>query len=104
MSECKRMRDKRWGRQVSQSFNEKRKLFWKKLNKVQKPKEKVDTRITETNGRLVMNTHELQERWKEYLDELLTVPEDRELVLSTLESRAIRKKYRENGNLSVRKK
>lgn len=65
-----------------------KKLCWRKLNEIRKPKEKIEARVSDNNGRLVMNAKKVSERWKQYFDDQLNVTENREGDSSAMGSRS----------------
>ena len=84
VKECKLESDERWGQIVSENFSENKKLFWKQVNEVRKPKEKMEVRINDKDGRQLTGEEEVMSRWSEYFEELLNVNEEREVQLTTL--------------------
>lgn len=69
---------------MSENFSENKKLFWKKVNEVRKPREKMEVRINDEDGRQLTGEEEVICRWSEYFEELLNVNEEREVQLTTL--------------------
>ena len=84
VNQCKRESDESWGQKISVDFKENKKLFWRQVNEVRKPKEKMESRINDRNGCQLTEEGEVANRWKEYFDELLNVREDRRVEISTL--------------------
>ena len=82
VTQLKRQSDERWGKKVSEDFKENKKLFWRQVNEVRKPRERLESRINDRRGKQLTEEAEVADRWKEYFKELLNVSENREVELS----------------------
>ena len=84
VKQSKKVAAKRWGERVARNFQENKKLFWKGVNRVRKPKEQMSMRVKDANGQMLNSEEEVRQRWSEYFEELLNVEDESEAVISCL--------------------
>ena len=81
-------------------FKENKKLFWKQVNEVRKPREKLECRINDSSGKQLTEEAKVKERWKEYFEDLLNVGGDGEVNVTTFGTRVGSRRRVEWGIIS----
>ena len=70
--------DERWGRKLTENFQENKKMFWKEVKRIRKGTSRNEERVKAEDGRMLVEKDEVRERWAEYFEGLLNVNEGRE--------------------------
>ena len=70
---AKREADVRWGERLVEDFTSNKKMFWREVNRTRKGVEMKEECVKDVNGRVLAESDEVCERWKEYFDGLLNV-------------------------------
>ena len=70
--------DERWGRRMTDNFQENKKMFWKEVKRVRKGESGKEERVKAVDGRMLSDVNEVRKRWAEYFERLLNVEEERE--------------------------
>ena len=83
--ECKRVvrrakRDaqRRWGKKLQETFGKDKRMFWKEVGKTRVGEKRIEEKVKDKNGDLIVESEKVRERWKEHFDELLNVDDGRE--------------------------
>ena len=74
--EEKRKADERFGRKLSECFEDNKKMFWKEVKRVRKVGER-EERVKDVSGNVLVEKAAVSERWAGYFDALLNVKDDR---------------------------
>jgi len=75
--EKKGMADERLGQRLSENFRENKKMFWRGVNGERKTKEQMDMRIKDVDGNILTEEGAVQNRWREYHEQLLNFDDGR---------------------------
>ena len=67
---------------LTRNFRENKKLFWKEVNEVRKPKSQMSMNVKDERGNIVNEKRGVLRRWSDYFEELLNVSDDREPVVA----------------------
>jgi len=78
VKEEKRRANERWCRNVSEKFDENKKMFWKEVKKLRKGNDSMEARVRDVNGNVLCDDKSVKDRWKEYFDMLLNEEDGRE--------------------------
>ena len=70
---AKREADLRWGERLVEDFTSNKRMFWREVKRTRKGVEVKEECVKDLNGRVLSESDEVCERWKEYFDGLLNV-------------------------------
>ena len=73
VKESKRRMDEDFGRNLSNKWRECKKLFWKEVKKVRGGAKSGSKGVKNKDGRMLVEKHEVVDRWRDHFDELLNV-------------------------------
>jgi hypothetical protein len=86
IADCKKEANMRWGERVTSEFRESKKMSWKSVNRMRKPREKLEGVVKDTKGEILNENEQVVERWSEYFESLLDVEDDRRAKLTYMGS------------------
>ena len=72
---AKKEADLRWGEKLVEDFSSNKRMFWREVKRTRKGAEVKEECVKDRNGRVLSESDEVCERWKEYFDGLLNVSE-----------------------------
>ena len=81
---AKREANERWGSKLVEDFESNKMMFWKEVKRVRKGDEKRVSSINDTNGSLLVDSKDVNERWGEYFENLLNVEDEREAIVAAV--------------------
>ena len=70
---AKKDADVRWGEKLVEDFHANKRMFWKEVNRTRKGVEVKEKCVKDVNGRVLSESGEVCERWREYFESLLNV-------------------------------
>ena len=82
--EIQREENERWGERVSMKYKENKKMFWKEINDIKKGRIHLSGNIKDRNGSMLTGKKEVEDRWKEYFEDLLNVRMGNECNITAL--------------------
>ena len=77
--------DERWGKKMTDNFQENKKMFWKEVKRVRKGTSNREERVKDEDGSLLVERKAVERRWVEYFERLSNVQDNREAVISVME-------------------
>ena len=77
--------DERWGKKMTDNFQENKKMFWKEVKRIRKGTSNREERVKDEDGSLLVERKAVERRWVEYFERLSNVQDNREAVISVME-------------------
>ena len=87
VKECKRQANEKLAASLTRNFHENKKLFWKEVNHMQRPKVEMSLNVRDDEGRVLGGKENMTARWTEYFEKLLNGAEERRASASGIGNR-----------------
>ena len=81
VGKAKKAANDRWGRELTESFGQNKKMFWKEVKRLRKGELGGEELVKDRDGGLLVESLDVRRRWAEYFSELLNVEDEREAIV-----------------------
>ena len=93
--------DVRWGEKLVEDFHSNKRMFWKEVKRTRKGVEVKEECVKDVNGRVLSESDEVCERWREYFDGLLNVSESGRAEITARPGMNVRVFEKADMNVSI---
>ena len=93
--------DVRWGEKLVEDFHSNKRMFWKEVKRTRKGVEVKEECVKDVNGRVLSESGEVCERWREYFDGLLNVRESGRAEITARPGMNVRVFEKADMNVSI---